>query len=51
MLIEIIVVIAATLALINWLLFGSLPVNTFHFYFGLALLILTINSNNKKEKK
>jgi len=48
MFIEVVVVIAATLALINWLLFGSLPVNTFHFYFGLALLIITIN--RKKDK-
>ena len=43
MLIEFIVITAAIIAFISSWLFGSFPVNTFHFYFGLALLIITIN--------
>ena len=46
--IEVIAALAATVAFFDWMLFGSLPVNTFHFYFGLTLLIITINNIRRK---
>lgn len=50
MIIEILVAIFALVALVNYLLFGSSPINTFHFYFGLLLLIMTLNENKKERK-
>lgn len=50
MIIEFIAIIAAALALIGYVIFGPSPINTFHFYFGLALLIMAIR-DTKKEKK
>lgn len=50
MIIEILVAIFAATALINYVLFGASPINTFHFYFGLLLLIMTINEKKKERK-
>lgn len=46
--IEIIAALAATFAFFNWMLFEPMPVNTFHFYFGLTLLIITIKNIRRK---
>ena len=46
--IEVIAALAAIVAFFDWMFFGSLPVNTFHFYFGLTLLIITINNIRRK---
>ena|GEM_PF-5676016 len=46
--IKVIAALTATAALFDWMLFGPMPVNTFHFYFGLTLLIITINNIRRK---